>query len=266
VTMPSQSSPSLNGSLPLSNAWPQPPKKEKDVRPRSALPLIPKKKENGSGSKMRSRGKHRNRRDELLCRLDVDAEQLATQPQIAPLLRMNGIRPERLVEVLRCDSSPESMMFVKAWDKLTPASRCLAGLEAIAVSVGLLPRRLWELFAGAALVQANESVTVMIAMSLPDVMRTTIKGALKAKGLADREHLLKAARVLPTPKGSVTNILVPGAKEPEALPEDDSRGDLVPADGFVLGAARVMNPQKALPAHQALDEKEVEEADDGLRP
>ena len=211
---------------------------------------------------MRSRGKHRNRRSEILRRLDVDEEQLAQQPQIAPLLRMNGIRPERLVEVLRCDSNPESMTFVHAYDALTPAARHLAGLEAVAVSVGLLPRRLWELFAGAALVQSKESVAVMIAMSLPEVMAVTIQGAKKAKGLADREHLFKSARVLPTPKGSIVNVW-PGQKESEESTEDETKGDLEPADGQVLAFAKAMNPQKELVAHQALDEipDQVEESD-----
>ena len=211
---------------------------------------------------MRSRGKHRNRRSEILRRLDVDEEQLAQQPQIAPLLRMNGIRPERLVEVLRCDSNPESMTFVHAYDALTPAARHLAGLEAVAVSVGLLPRRLWELFAGAALVQSKESVAVMIAMSLPEVMAVTIRGAKKAKGLADREHLFKSARVLPTPKGSIVNVW-PGQKESEESTEDETKGDLEHADGQVLAFAKAMNPQKELVAHQALDEipDQVEESD-----
>jgi hypothetical protein len=247
---------SSNESLPLSNGWPLPRSKEKEKPRPSALPLTPKTKGKGSGSVKTSRGKHRNRRSEILRRLDVDEVQLALHPQIAPLLRLNGIRPERLVEVLRCDSNPESQNFIQAWDKQTPAARHLVGIEAIGASVGLLPRRLWELFAGAALIQANESVTVMIALSLPEVIRTTIKGAKKAKGLADREHLLKAARVLPTPKGSVTNILVPGAKEPEESTEDDTKGDLESSDAFVLSAAKIMNPQKALPVAQVIEEGE----------
>jgi hypothetical protein len=207
---------------------------------------------------MASKSKHRNRRSEILRRLDVDEDKLDTHPQIAPLLRLNGIRPERLVEVLRCDSNPESMTFVQAWNKLTPVARHLAGLEAIAVSVGILPRRLWELFAGAALIQSQESVAVMIAMSLPEVMAVTIKGAKKVRGLADREHVLKAARILPTPKGSVVNVW-PGKAE-ESPDNDDTKriGDLEPCDGFVLGAAKAMNPQRALPVARALDEVEIE--------
>ena len=260
MTTLSQPTNASTASLPLSNVWPisSPPTNEKSTSQRSsALPRTPKKRESVSGLRTISRGKHRNRRDEILRRLDVDPEALASQPQIAPLLRMNGIHPKRLVEVLRCDSNPESMTFVKAWDSLTPAGRHLAGLEAVAVSVGLLPRRLWELFAGAALVQSKESVAVMIAMSLPEVMAVTIKGAKKAKGLADREHLFKSARVLPTPKGSIVNVW-PGKQESEELPDgDDTKGDLESADGFVLGAAKAMLPaQKALPIARVLDEVE----------
>jgi hypothetical protein len=197
-------------------------------------------------------------KQQVLRKLDVDAEALAAQPQIMPLLRLNGIRPERLVDVLRCDPSPASLEFVKKWDDLTPAQRRDAGIEAIAVSVGILPPDLWGMFGRAALIQANESVAALIALSLPDVIKATIKGAKTRKGLADREHLLKAARVLPTPKGSVTNILVPGAKEAEEPEEEENKGDLEPADGFVLNAAKIMNPQKALVAHKALDEVDAE--------
>ena len=120
--------------------------------------------------------------------------------------------------------------------------------------------RSWELFAGAALVQSKESVAVMIAMSLPEVMAVTIKGAKKAKGIADREHLFKSARVLPTPKGSIVNVWPGKPESEESDEEDNTKGDLVPADGEVLSFAKVMNPQKALVAHQALDEMEqVEE-------
>jgi hypothetical protein len=250
-------------SLPPLSDWPtisaQP---KKSTSPRlSALPLIPKKKENGSGSKMRSRGKSRNRRNELLRRLDVDEEQLAQHPSIMPRLKLNGISTAYFIEVLRCDlSSPESQAFIRQWDKLTPADRSMAGLEAVGASVGMVPRRLWEVFAGAELLQSRETVGVMISMALPEVMRVTIRQAKKAKSIGDREHFLKIARALPTPKGSVTNINVPGQKEIEEPDEEDAKGDLEPADGFVLNAARIMNPQKALVAHKALDEMEqVEE-------
>jgi hypothetical protein len=194
--------------------------KPKDSQPISALPYIPKKKGKGAGS-VNSREKER-----LLKQLDVEPEALASQPQITPLLRSNGIRNERLIEVLRCDPSPQSNAFVRQWDELTPKQREVAGIEAIAVSVGILPHELWGLFAGATLLQGNQSTAVQIAMALPDVIRTTIKSAKTRKGLADREHLLKAARVLPTPKGSVTNINLPGSEEQQSADTGETLEDM----------------------------------------
>jgi hypothetical protein len=191
----------------------------------------------------------------------VDEDQLALHPTIAPRLRLNGISTTYFVETLRCDLiHPEAFAFVKKWDELTPRGRLLAGLEAVGVSVGMVPMRLWEVFAGAELLQSQETVGVMIAMALPEVMKVTIKQAKKAKGIGDREHFLKIARALPTPKGSTTNINL-GRKESEEA-EDDTKGDLEPADGFVLNAAKIMNPQKALVAHKALDEMEEVVGDD----
>ena len=257
IVQSSQSKESPN----LSSVWPSTsaPSNEKSAsQPCSALPRIPKKKGSGSSSATPSRGKHRNRRSEILRRLDVDEDQLATHPSIMPRLRLNGISVSYFVEVLRCDlSNPEAQAFIKKWDELTPAGRNLAGLEAVGVSVGMVPRRLWEVFAGAELLQSRETVGVMIAMALPEVMRMTIKQAKKAKGISDREHFLKIARALPTPKGSVTNINLGDKKElEEGKDDDDGKGDLEPADGFLLNTARIMNPQKALVEHRALDEIE----------
>jgi hypothetical protein len=55
----------------------------------------------------------------------------------------------------------------------------------------------------------------------------------------------------------------PGQKESEESTEDETKGDLEPADGQVLAFAKAMNPQKELVAHQALDEipDQVEESD-----
>lgn len=191
----------------------------------------------------------------------MDEDVLATQPTIMPLLRQNGITPDRLLTVLRCDTDPESLKFVQLWNSLTPASRSLAGVEAIAMGAGMTPRRLWELFCGASLVQSRESVGLMIALSQPDIVKVTIKGAKKLKGYADREHLYKASGFLPTPKGSTTTVNVgqPAAALPEADMEG-GKGELESADDFLLSASRAM--QKALPAPaipESIEEEEYEE-------
>jgi hypothetical protein len=191
--------------------------------------------------------------------LDVDCELLAAQPSIMPLLHRNAIRPEQVVEVLRCDTENESQAFVKLWDTLTPATRSIAGLEALAMAAELTPRRLWELFSGASMVQSRESVATMIALALPEVFRTTIRGAKKAKGHLDREHLYKISGSLPTPKGSVTNINL--GKKAEELSDGDEPDEkpLEESDQFIMRTADAMYI-KALPApvDEAEDAEEIE--------
>jgi DNA-binding XRE family transcriptional regulator len=111
-----------------------------------------------TGNKEKRRGrprgsKNRNRRDVLLVRLKVDAAFLASQPQIAPLLKQCGITPARVIEVLRADENDASQAVVALWDSLTPANQRLLGPEALSVAAGLTPRRLWELYNGAIMMQ-----------------------------------------------------------------------------------------------------------------
>jgi hypothetical protein len=203
--------------------------------------------------------RNRNRRSELLRRLDIDEKELAAQPQIAPLLKQCGILPTRVIEVLRADTDPDSMKVVTLWDELTPANRSLLGLEPLALACGLTPRRLWEIYSGANMMQSRELVGNMILDSLPAIMRVTIKEAKKIKGYASREHIYKAARVLPTPKGSVINIGTP--REQDELPDgdDDAPGGMLEgADDFLMRASRAMGV-KALPAPAEILEPEVDE-------
>lgn len=203
-----------------------------------------------------------DRRASLMRKHGVTAEQIADAPQIMPLLKQNGIKPDRLVEVLRCDSEPESLGFVQFWDALSRTDRSDLGLEAVALAAGLTPRRLWELYHGAALVQAKESVAVMMAEALPVITKRMIARAKTAKGDRDRDRFLKATRVLPVPKGSTTVINMPNAltegEEPEA---STTAGDLESADDFLMRAGKAMHgrtPQLPAAPDDVMD-VEVEE-------
>lgn len=163
-------------------------------------------------------------------------------------MRQCGILPQGVIEVLRADLDADSCKVVQLWESLTPASRSLLGMEGLALGCGITPRRLWELYNGASLMQSRESIGAMIADALPRIMRVTIKDAQKAKGYASREHIYKAARILPTAKGTVINL--PGANQLPAETEDVDDGDagaLEPADDFLMKASRAMQ-KKALPA------------------
>lgn len=218
------------------------------ARRSSAPPSTRAKRKTGRNSGRPSGAKSRNRRDELLRRLKVDAKELEAQPQIAPLLKQCGILPARVIEVLRADQDEASRAVVKLWDELTPANRNILGLEALAMATGITPRRLWEVYSGANMMQSREVVGNMILDSLPSIIAVTIKEARKAKGTFSREHILKAARVLPTPKGSVINIGTPRQDElPDGDGDDGPGGMLEGADDFLMRASRAMGA-KALPA------------------
>lgn len=227
---------------------------EKNGQPFSPPPRT-RTKSGKSSRSGNSSGKRRNRRDELLRRLNVDAEALASVPSLSPYLRLMDFSPQKIVDTLRSDEQPESVSFIRVWDGLPQASRSLIGIDGLAMASGVTPRRLWEVFNGALMVQSREMVGAMIASALPEVFKVTIRNAKKPKGHFDREHLYKVSGSLPTPKGSVTNINL-GNRE-QALPEAGGGGELEPADDFMLKASRAMHP-KALPA-PVIEAVEVDE-------
>jgi hypothetical protein len=93
--------------------------------------------------------KNLNRRDHLLRRFGLTAEEVDGTHQITPLLRQMGMLPSQLIEVLRADDSPESRKIVAGWDSLTPANREFLRLEGLVLAVDLTTQRLWELYNGA---------------------------------------------------------------------------------------------------------------------
>lgn len=252
---------SSNGSRRPLNVWPITTRPRKPrasaVQRRSVPPRTAAK--SGKSKNSAKRSAPRDRRSELLKRLGLTSLQVDLCPKIAPLLRQCGISAQRVMEVLSADTEPDSAKVCQLWDGLRPVDRGVLGMEGLALAAGLSPRRLWELYNGANLMQSRESIGAMIANSLPTIMARTIKEAKTVKGHAAREHIYKASRILPTPKGTIINL--PGSGSQKELEdgddEDDSAGDLEGADDFLLRASKAMGA-KALPAPTA----EVLEPDD----
>ena len=160
------------------------------------------------------------------------------------------------------------MKFVQLWESLKPPNRSLIGLEALALACGMTPRRLWELYCGATMIQSREFLGVQIAEALPHIMRVTIRDAKKVKGYASREHIYKAARVLPTPKGTVINL--PGSPAQAQITDggtvesgnsEDGGMVLGSADDFMVRASKAMNT-KALTAPPLVVVAEQDEEDE----
>jgi len=208
-----------------------------------------------------------DRRGMLLARLGLTSEQVDGAVQVTSMFRRIGVKPERLIEVLQADSEPESVRLVAIWSQLTPAQRNILKLEGLALAGAMTPRRLWELYCGANMMQSREAVGAMICEALPSVMKKTVKLAQGGKYQA-MEHIYKAARVLPTPKGSVINIGVPSGKDSDSEDRDELTDGrtMEGADDFLMRASRAMGA-KQLPApviEAEDDEEEEEDDDDGL--
>lgn len=200
-----------------------------------------------------------DRRRTLLSIFGLTCEQVDAAVQVTSLFRRIGVKPERVIEVLQADSEPESCRLVATWGQLTPANRHIMGLEGLALACKMTPRRLWELYCGANMMQSREAVGAMICEALPSVMEKTIKQAKAGKFIA-QEHIYKAARVLPTPKGSVINIGVPSGQQEgsEEVPEGRM---LEGADAFYMRASKAMGA-KQLPAPTIEPEPEEDEEDE----
>ena len=101
----------------------------------------------------------------------------------------------------------------------------------------------------------------MIAEALPKIMSVTLRQAKTPKGYTSREHILKAARVLPVPKGSTTNINV-GGQQKELEDGVSDGGTLEASDDFLMRASKAMNA-KQLPAPvedaEPIDDEEEDE-------
>lgn len=251
-----------------SSAWPESPARRsaKKNPPFSPRQRTRKRSENVSISGKRF--KANSREEFLLLQYDIDPEVFGRTPKVFNRLRRNKVSNELLIETLRGDDDPDSIKFIVTWDSLSQVARKNLGIDAIAVAAGLTPRRLWEVFNGATMMQSREAVGLKIAMSLPAVFDVTIKNALKAKGIDDREHLYKVSGSLPTPKGATTNINVGQPKPAELTDGDETKGDLEAADDFMLSASKVMNakqlpaPKDNIPDAEFEEPEEDEEADE----
>lgn len=190
----------------------------------------------------------------------LSSEQVDASVQVTSLFRRINVKAERVIEVLSADTDPESCRLVALWASLTPANRNILKLEGLALACAMTPRRLWELYCGANMMQSREAVGAMICEALPSVMKKTVKLAQGGKYVA-MEHIYKAARVLPTPKGSVINIGVPSGKDGDSEDRDELTDGrtMEGADDFLMRASRAMGAkQLPAPVIEAEDDEEGE--------
>lgn len=128
------------------------------------------------------------------------------EPTVTPLLKTAEGGIPRIMEALRAHDDDDAREFVELYDSLSAQDRQFLKLEEIAYAAGIGSLRLAEVATSATILHGQMTSKIILAASLPGIVRTSVRLAKTAKGGFDREMMLKAGGVLPTPKGSQTVI------------------------------------------------------------
>lgn len=139
-------------------------------------------------------------RDELYKRFSLTSEQVDSQPEISTILRRSVGGREKVFELLKSSSEVDAQKLVKIFVELGVHDSKYLPLEAYALAAGLTTRRMFELVAGEAFAQSAQESALVAAVAHPNVVRKTVKSALKDKGINDRRILHQHAGFLPMPK------------------------------------------------------------------
>jgi hypothetical protein len=214
----------------------------------------------------------RNRSAQARKRLGISAKQLEGVRRITPSLREAGISTDRLIEILECDESLNARTFLVRWRKVSKSDRKYLSIEEVCIASGLTTRQLWETVSGAVLEQSQDAVKVRLAHSQVSVVAAAIKAATDSLPIvADvggkrvvvgysngdvraMEVVSKWTGLMPTPKGSTTNINLGGGSHaalPSEVADDDDEDDeeLIPdMNDFLKDIQVTVAPPKQLEA------------------
>ena len=146
--------------------------------------------------------KPRDRAQEALKRLGVDASELRNAPEITPLLKTAEGGLKAVLSAMRfCSSDPTVKTFLEKYDSIPSGDRDKLSWEAIALAAEVNLQQLgWAAIESVA--QHSASVTKMLLVSSqPKIMKARIKYGLLPSGEKDRTQAQTASGVLSSPKG-----------------------------------------------------------------
>lgn len=111
---------------------------------------------------------------------------------------------------LRSSSDPVARQFLKFYDDpaLPLFVRAQLPVEAFCLAAGISPPALMNSIVVAVQTCGVHMSNLVAALSLPDIVQTSVEQAMTAEGISDREWQLKHASFLPMPKGSQVNVQV----------------------------------------------------------
>lgn len=122
--------------------------------------------------------------------------------QVTPLLKKVSGGIPTVIEALKAHDDDDAREFIRAYDSRTATDRRWLTLEQIAAASDISPLRLGEIANSALILHSKLATSMMLASHIPKVVQRSLTEAAKPAGLADREWMLKATGVLPTPKGA----------------------------------------------------------------
>lgn len=138
---------------------------------------------------------------DALKRLCVSADELATAPQITPLLRSAAGGMRSVIAAMRLVPDEVTASFLAKYDSIAAFDRKCLPIEAIALAAGVDILHLLGAAHVAVQSQAVQLVKLIATSNHPAVTRARIKFAKLAGGERDRTALDTAMGFLPSPKG-----------------------------------------------------------------
>jgi hypothetical protein len=173
-----------------------------------------------SGAALRERALERLKANWMLMQPHA-TWQAELEPRITPMLNSVDGGIAHCVEALRAHDEDDARLFLGVWDRCSATDRKYLKVEEIAHAAGVGALRLAEVVQTALFLYGNMQTQMMLAAGLPQIVSRSIRQAKTAKGLADREWMLKAGKILPIPKGAqiaIQNNMLPSRETPQLEP------------------------------------------------
>jgi hypothetical protein len=129
--------------------------------------------------------------------------------QIATLIQFGHIGRRQLMELanLAGELDPRIVPVVKDWERMKPPLQNTADLDALCELHDVDPAHFISVAAEAGLKYRDYTSVLLVALSLPKIIKRSIRCAMKDKGFRDREALMKHAGFLPVPRNSQFRML-----------------------------------------------------------
>ena len=125
--------------------------------------------------------------------LEVDAR---PKTNLAWLLRKAGLG-KTAIEYLKFSKGEQARQIVELYHSLNATERKAVTIDYLILAAGADPPHIWGCLNEELYRVRGMEASLLVCLALPDAMRVTVREARKAQGHSAREHLFKAAGILP---------------------------------------------------------------------